>query len=273
MDRKPQDMDAYCISTTPSGLKEWGGEVTLVQLSSRPSFEQEKHDDPEYKDWIWVGRASIGMIRTHPDHKDPIMAGLKNRKVSCLPSPQARALIRGNQNLTLGLLCDILDDQGVGQVRISAYGFKASLWGYNFDAMNKAIDKIGFGTNRFDFGLTVKTPEIALFRPLPVGDQPFRGYPILLPVNEGEYGGVESGKQWGADRFEMVEGQEDWEMEEAEVIRLKIYSPLVHWLKATGVKHQRTEAQTVGGLRAQAASIRMRLELLEEGLEVRELGG
>ncbi|KAK0518283.1 hypothetical protein OC835_007768 [Tilletia horrida] len=248
----PGDLDAYCVTTTPWGLRQWAGVTNKVRLASRPAYEQESNDHPDFKEWVWIGEAACGNVRVAPEYKDPLFEHLQAR-YAIFPSSQDRAFVLGRPVILTEALYDALEAVGVPTVRVSLYGCK-SLISINYAAIQDACELWPDDRNVWDIGQIVPGDAIVLFRVLPNGGWSFRSYPCLHPLGQGEFGGVETSQSREA---QFING------ERFQILRIKLYNLIVHWLKAASITQQRSSPQTLAGARQQREVVATKLALLE----------
>ncbi|KAA1122630.1 hypothetical protein PGTUg99_003433 [Puccinia graminis f. sp. tritici] len=206
------DLDSYNISVRPTRLPIYCGADGLVHLISHaPTLI----DVDEFKNWVFVGKSSCH-IRISPEFKRPVLDELIKSGFVLGMSSFETAFINGAQAITVTQLMRALVNAQVPEVRLNAFGMKASLCDLHHDL--GAEDGPLSRWNWFDIGVYYPHEDIVLIRPAP-GYSVFNTYPMFLELGRG-YGSVTI-KSKTLPTIDKV----------------KIYPRIVHALKSTSTKH------------------------------------
>ncbi|UZJ53650.1 hypothetical protein CBS101457_002970 [Exobasidium rhododendri] len=198
------DLDAWSVTITPDGLIDFFGPYTPVQLASYS--KDAPRDLPLYHNWILVATVNSRLM-VAPQWKDALVDALQAQGHVILPNTYPTVLIAGNAQVSISDLVRAMEAAEVDAVRVTGYGMKHQLLreGEEEEDIGQPDHPLAH-TNRFDFGTTT------------------------------------AGENYGSTSFTVrwpPEGGEDVAM-----IDIKIYSRLIHLLKAGGQKAPTTTPNT-----------------------------
>ncbi|KAA1109128.1 hypothetical protein PGT21_033696 [Puccinia graminis f. sp. tritici] len=117
------DLDSYNISVRPTRLPIYCGADGLVHLISHALT---LINVDEFKNWVFVGKSSCH-IRISPKFKRPVLDELIKSGFVLGMSSFETAFINGAQTITVTQLMRALVNAQVPEVRLNAFGMKASL--------------------------------------------------------------------------------------------------------------------------------------------------
>lgn len=245
----PQDVDAWNISVSPQHLLSISsGCATLQLVDYAPTIS----DVEEYGDWVYVAHASA-YYKIAPQFKEPLFQLMKQH-VAIYASTYPTSFIKGRQAMTHAQLVHFLQQVGCGTVRVQAFGMKCPL--HMLASQEPADETTLQKNNTWDLGRFYMTNSISLFTMADTHLPRHKGtkYPMLTPL----------GEEHGSLKFYIdFKGQK---------VLVKIYSRVVHTIKAVAPYMGKMDAKTVKALRARMNQLENVLEAYQEADE-QTLGG
>lgn len=216
------DLDSWNVSLYPDDLTRFWNPLLSLQLSCYAPDKKHK-DAPLFKNWVFVARCG-GHIRIDPEFKEPLFEAIKAQGKVILPNAHPTAFIKGSHTITAGSLIRALNDIECASVRVSSYGMKEPI-----------VLPVDLGNpehpmaihNSFDLGFKHKTDSIVLVAPK-LKTRGISRYPILNPINK-DHGTISCNVTMGGHKY-----------------KVKVYSPLIHCIKAMAPPATLTTANKIG---------------------------